>query len=117
MTGEWSYEFNEKTEEYEYFDDSGELILSTEEISIMFDKSCGTLLKHGNPVLVQRYYDKTCTQYRKHNFQGIIDDLVIITGKFDLEELNKIIGITGYISRFHEKLLRDKNETSSTIRQ
>ena len=74
------------------------------EVAICFDKAANVLLKHGNPGWVTAY----AKQVRKHfvdaGYLDVAEDIVVITGAFDLVELNKVVSICDYIGRFYQKL-------------
>jgi len=61
-------------------------------ISVLFDKSSGTLLKHGTPELVQSRYQQLRKAFEAINSQ---DDLVLISGAVPLEKINKAISCSG----------------------
>lgn len=75
------------------------------EISICFyyDKEDGTvlLLKHGSEETTSMYFDKHFFTYRDSGLieQGV-RDLEVITGEFNVDDINKIIHNTGYLSVF-----------------
>lgn len=96
-----NYEF--KDNQYKLIDDYGKILASMEEVAIMFDKKHSCLLRHGELKLVEKYYNDIVYKYRKNNLFDIANDLVMIWGKLDIEELNKIIQITDYIGIFYRK--------------
>lgn len=77
-----------------------------DEIAIAFDRDSGTLHKHGSPAMVQEWTSRTQKKLRDGGMTEMADDLVIICGKFPLEELNRCIGNTGYILTMVDKLQR-----------
>lgn len=80
-------------------------LFSTDEVGLFFDKQSGTLLKHGVPTIVNKRHAESVKAYEVVGQHDIIANLVCISGKFDVEELNKCTQITGYISKFYSKLL------------
>ncbi len=58
------------------------------EISVLFDKCVGTLLKHGIPNVVYEYYLKMMEAFRDIQAE---DDLVILVGKVPLDKINSAI--------------------------
>lgn len=75
------------------------------EVAICFDKAASVLLKHGHPDRVTAYANQARQAYLNAGFIHGAEDLVVITGAFDLEELNKVVSICDYIGRFYQKLL------------
>jgi hypothetical protein len=74
------------------------------EVAIVFSTSLDdgfhTLHKHGNPELVQKWYNKTHESYIKSGFNDLADSLVFIQGEFDVDQLNRVLDTTGYLPRF-----------------
>lgn len=63
----------------------------------------GTLIKHGIPELVKKLYN----EYVEAEF--LLDELKYVEfDQVDVEELNKVLSITGYIGNFHEKFIMNK---------
>lgn len=58
------------------------------EISVLFDKCIGTLLKHGAPNIVYAYYLKMVEAFKGIQAE---DDLVILVGKVPLDKINSAI--------------------------
>jgi len=79
-------------------------------VAVAFDRQEGVMMKHGSPEAVNKW---AIEQRRK--IAPIIpewaDNLVVIEGEFEVEDLNKIINISGYIGRFYNRLY----EKGSTI--
>lgn len=76
------------------------------EVAICFDSAASVLLKHGNPVMVQGYHTAARQAYLSVGLTDMAEDLVCITGAFDLDDLNKVVSICDYIGRFYQKLQR-----------
>ncbi|MFW9899664.1 MAG: hypothetical protein ACFFDY_00070 [Candidatus Thorarchaeota archaeon] len=96
-----NYKFGDN--KYKLINDDGEVLASMKEVAIVFDKKHSCLLRHGELKLVEKYYNDTMYKYRKNNLSDIANDLAMIWGKLDIEELNKIIQITNYIGIFYKK--------------
>lgn len=79
-----------------------------DQISICFDRDSGTLHKHGEPGRVAAWHEKTTKAFREcgyAEYAEMADDLVCVTGRFPLEEINKCISCSGYAGIFYKKLL------------
>jgi len=62
----------------------------------------GTLHRHGDPEVVARWMEDTVRVYREEGFYSECNSLRRFkSGKWDLEELNKILNITGYVGLWH----------------
>jgi hypothetical protein len=79
-------------------------------VAIAFDKHDGVVLKHGRPELVNAWAEKTCKRAFKI-MPELPESIVVLEGSFEIEELNKIISIVGYILRFFHKM----NETGGIV--
>lgn len=95
------YHYIKENELYKLIDDeTKEVLYEGKEVSICFDSEFGTLLRHGSPELVHNYYDRTITSY---NNSGLADIAAVITliasDKWNVDDLNKCIDITGYLCR------------------
>lgn len=91
-----------------FYRDNGDVLATMDEVAISFSKdedpSMWTLHKHGTPKAVQEWHDNTVMRFRKAGHYDIVNDMVMISGKFPVDELNKCIEISGYIKRMVEKL-------------
>lgn len=93
-----------KNGKYAFFLD-GRSLFATEEVSILFDSFDMTVHKHGTPFLVEAEFKNMHKTYgRAKGLEDIADNLRVITGKFDIDELNKVISTAGYIETFSTSL-------------
>lgn len=77
----------------------------TEEVSILFDSFDMAVHKHGTPFLVQAEFKNMHKTYgRAKGLEDIADNLRVITGKFDIDELNKAISTADYMETFSTSL-------------
>ncbi len=79
-------------------------IVAGKEVAILFDKATNSVLKHGKPEYVQADADITRKSLASEGFNKFADDLIVIVGAFDLEELNKVVSRTNYIGIFYQQL-------------
>lgn len=92
---------------YQLYWDDQPALKPMKEVALLIDVEAGSLLKHGHPELVQAHFERYQSQFRSLNLKvgdQIADDLVCITGAFDVEELNKCLAITGYAGTFYRDL-------------
>lgn len=80
----------------------GDLRFTTDEVAILFDKNGYVLLKHGKPELVQAAYDRMRAAFIEGGFDEVANDLVLIQGRFDVDELNKAVGISGHMEKLYQ---------------
>ena len=81
-----------------------EAILCCDEPAIAFDKESGTLHKHGDVALVTAWAEKARAKFRDGGFPEMADDLVVLSGKFPLEDLNKCLSHSGYCKVLFERM-------------
>lgn len=101
MSNEPRYEMEDG--KYAFYIDN-ERLFETEEVAILFDKGFSVLIKHGDPTYVNEHYESIFRCSRETMFDTIMNDLIVIQGKFDIEELNKVISISDYIGKFWANL-------------
>ncbi len=90
----------------------------------------GTLHKHGSPKHVQKWYDATLKKFKtaskdhnlhqkltnagfptnSNNYIEMAKALIIITGKFQIEFLNKCINNTGFIGTAYTNLIKNSKK-------
>lgn len=75
------------------------------EVSLGFDRDSGTLHRHGDPVQVQSWFVAYTGELRAAGHAAMAERIVTLTGRFELEELNKCLQITGYVSRMYSRLM------------
>jgi len=86
------YHYEKDCDKYLLVDDSdGKIIVSLDKIAILFT-DVGTLLKHGSEDLVQKYY-----QDFQKKAPDLAEGLIMFVGDLPVDELNKILSITGYV--------------------
>lgn len=82
-----------------------------DEVAICLDKSNGTRHKHGDPELVNAWCTKTQAAFRSNGFDEMANDLVVIQGRFTLEDLNKVVDNTSYAASLYVKVIEGTAET------
>lgn len=75
-----------------------------DEIAIVLDKESFTRHKVGDPEKVKAWYDKAVKAYRDHGFGEMADDLVLIQGRFTLEDLDRVMSCSGYAAMLYKQL-------------
>lgn len=101
----------------------GEKLSSSKSISVVLDLEMGCLLKHGSTERIEPYYQESLRKLRESYKDGVVlemqtkfnlpvrtgkeiaMDLKMITSEnWDVEELNKILDITGYAGKYYLKI-------------
>ncbi len=80
-----------------YFMSGPNIIYMVDELAIAFDRQNFTRLKHGRPKDVLRWVEAV---QRLDKEQQLFPDIAVVQGKadvFDVEDLNKMLDITGYM--------------------
>lgn len=68
------------------------------EVALAFDRQTG-LLKHGAPTDVEAWCSQAQAALREAGFPDVADDLKVIKGRFELDELNRCLDIFDYVLR------------------
>lgn len=90
-----------------FYSDNGEVVCHMDEVALALSKDepkMWTLHKHGSRENVQNWYDKIVKRYRAAGLHDIADEMVMIAGKFPVDELNRCIESSGYIRVMCQKL-------------
>lgn len=74
------------------------------EVAVCFDKENGVLHKHGNHEMVSRWFQNSRKKLIEGGAGFMADDLMVICGPIELEELNRMISTSGYCKRYLEKM-------------
>lgn len=70
----------------------------------MLDENTTVMHKMGAPDSVKRWVEETQAQYRAGGLDKEADQLIVLeSDKWDVEDLNKILHISGYIAAFLKK--------------
>ena len=94
----------------------GEKLFSTDEVSILFDAECFVLLKHGSPDFVQQEFQRMREALSKSkDGLTLLSCLQIVQGKFDIDELNKAINASGYLSKLMQQLSTGSTDSAGTV--
>jgi len=94
----------------------GERKFVTEEVAILFDQDLSVLLKHGPPAFVDSEFRRMHLAFgRTRTLFDVADGLTVIRGKFDIEELNKVVQICDYVGRFYKKLEAQAGADASRV--
>ena len=81
-----------------------------DEIALAIDTVDGILHKHGPAEKVSAWHAKTTQALRAAGADEMADHLVVVTGRFPLEEVNRCLSITTYAGHFYQKLLAGQVE-------
>ncbi|KVP96597.1 hypothetical protein WJ97_11985 [Burkholderia ubonensis] len=82
-----------------------------DEVAICLDKASRTRHKVGDPELVRAWHKKAQDAFRGNGHDDMADDLVVIEGRFTLEDLNKVIENSNYAAILYEKVMAGTAET------
>lgn len=74
-------------------------------VALGLDKGSGTLHKHGAPEMVERWLTDAQARFRQGGFPDMADDLVLVSGRFTLDDLNRCITTSGYVGQLYARLL------------
>ena len=98
--------------EYALVDEHDQIHWAGEEIAIAFTFSPdepgmeGILHKHGSPDKVNAWAEKIRKKFINAGHLDMADEIVVVTGKIPVEELNKMIDISGYVGTYYKSALK-----------
>lgn len=81
-----------------------------DEVSLAFDAAEGILHKHGTKDSVAKWYTEARKRFSEAGCAEMMDGIVVITGRFMLEDLNKCLTTSGYVAVLHQRLLAGELE-------
>jgi hypothetical protein len=102
---------------YSYKTNCGQYVLHCEdkpigplldEVSLAFDRDEGVLHKHGAPAMVEAWQKGTQAKLRASGLTDMADSIVVITGRFELDDLNRCLTHTGYVGTLYTRLLNNE---------
>jgi hypothetical protein len=76
-----------------------------DKVALAIDIAEGTLHKHGIPEKVSAWQAETSQRLRAAGCTEWADNLVTVTGRFPLEEVNNCLAIQGYAGAFYARLI------------
>lgn len=88
---------------YYWYGHSGLMQSMSDEVAVLFDDDYHaglTLLKHGSPDVVEAYFRRMIQAYKDSNQDHMFRYLKLVSGKLDVDELNRAISTSGYRPSF-----------------
>jgi hypothetical protein len=82
-----------------------------DEVAICLDKEDGTRHKFGDPDVVRAWHEKAQKSFRDVGANELADDLVVIQGRFTLDDINKVIENASYTAVLYKKVMNGTAET------
>ncbi|KKM89180.1 hypothetical protein LCGC14_1251180 [marine sediment metagenome] len=99
--------------EYALVDEHDQIHWAGEEIAVAFTYCLdeqgmeGTLHKHGSPEKANAWAEKTRKKFVDAGHLDMANEIVVVSGKISLEDLNKIIEISGYVGIWYKRLQKE----------
>jgi hypothetical protein len=81
-----------------------------DEVAVCLDKDSGTRHKFGDPDVVNAWCKKNQDAFRAAGHHDMADDLVVIQGRFTLEDINKVIDNSSYAFTLYQKVMNGTAE-------
>lgn len=75
-----------------------------DQLGLAIQLDTGSLVKHGDPETVAAWATKERTKLRAAGLNEWADALVVVSGRFPLEEVNKCLSNTTYAGDFYRRL-------------
>lgn len=78
--------------------------LKTDLLAIAFDTHTGEVHQHGTPSRIQSWAANTRRRLRAAGLWQEAEDIVVVSGPFPVDEINKCLWIKGYCRRLLQRL-------------
>lgn len=78
--------------------------LKTDLLAIAFDNHTGEVQQHGTPSRIQSWASNTRRRLRAAGQWQEAEDIIVITGPFPVDEINKCLWMRGYCRRLLQRL-------------
>ena len=78
--------------------------LKTDLLAIAFDIHTGEVREHGTPSRIQSWATNTRRRLRAAGMWQEAEDIIVISGPFPVEEINRCLCIKGYCRRLFQRL-------------
>ncbi|GEM_PF-204155 len=78
--------------------------LKTDLLAIAFDNHTGEVHQHGTPSRIQSWAANTRRRLRAKGLWQEAEDIIVISGPFPVEEINKCLWMKGYCRRLLQRL-------------
>jgi len=106
-------------ERYILVDDRNQIHASHDEIAVAFsfdptDPIPGTLHKHGSFENVNKWAQEAIAKLSV-NCKDLASQITVVSGKIPLEEINRMIDISGYVGTWYKKILANGGDLSASI--
>lgn len=99
--------------EYALVDEHDRIHWAGEEVAVAFTFSPdeqdmeGTMHKHGSPEEANAWAEKTRKKLTDAGHSDMANEIIVVSGKISLEDLNKIIEISGYVGIWYKRLQKE----------
>lgn len=94
----------------------GKRLLATEQVVLLVDIEAGILMKHGARDQVQLHWARMQNALAQHpGFAALADDLVMVDGPREVEELNQLLQCTGYVRVYLDKLAQQAAQHATCV--
>lgn len=99
-----TYEYTLNCGQYVLTKDGMPITAVQDTLSFVIDKENGIRHKYGEPAVVETWYLKAVNGFKEAGHPDLAESLVLINGRFPLEEVNKLLNCSGYAEVFYRKL-------------
>ena len=98
---------------FEYTTNCGQFVLTDrghpisapmDVVSIGFDRRTGAMHRHGSQETVEAWFHKTQKDLKRAGLDAWADNLMVMTGRFPVEEINRAISLSDYAGRLYRKI-------------
>ncbi len=100
-----SYEYRFNCGQYVLHRDGNPITAPSDTVAIALSVDMETLLKHGTPSAVSVWLTLTKDRLIEKGQQETADNIVMIEGRFPLDELNRCLTTSGYVMKLYREMM------------
>lgn len=100
-----SYAYILNGDRYVLTDDGEPVGPPMDQVAIAFSRDDGVLHKHGSITVVSAWAAKARQRLNAAGLNEMSEGIIVLSGRYPLEELNRCLDTSGYVGRFYERLL------------
>lgn len=112
-----NYYYKIEGSEYVLYNDENVILRSDYGVALVYtyNEEISVLHKHGMKKHAQKWYNNAVNKYKNSGFEKEASELIMVFGRFPVDEVNKCINNSGYTKKFHEKIMNNEMPCDETV--
>ncbi len=100
-----SYQYQMNCGQYVLHHDGKPITAPSDTVAMALDVNMEIMLKHGSPYAVSAWVRLTKDRMIKGGHQDMADTIVMIEGRFPLDQLNRCLDTSGYVMMLYNDMM------------